>query len=119
MEFSTLIFALNSRKRNKNSSKGLEDVQSIVKPYPKRWGFSLGPGKNNLDKIALRFGSDLDVTIEKKPRHSTAMLRLFRLKRVHKVAQRWDGIFSNRPLVRENGFFAEIHRDCGVPSMTS
>jgi len=41
--------------------------------------------KNNWDKIVPRFWSDLDVTIEKKPRHSTAMLRLFRLRRV----QRW------------------------------
>ncbi len=97
MEFSTLIFALNSRKRNKNSSKGLEDVQSIVKPYPKRWGFSLGPGKNNLDKIALRFGSDLDVTIEKKPRHSTAMSKLFRLKRVQRWPKDGMGYFLTGP----------------------
>ena len=46
--------------------------------------------ENNLDNLAPRFGSDLDGTIEKNPRHSTAMLRVFRLRPV----QRWleDGM---------------------------
>ncbi len=46
--------------------------------------------ENNLGNIAPRFGSDLDGTIEENPRHSTAMLRVFRLRPV----QRWpeDGM---------------------------
>jgi len=46
--------------------------------------------QNNLNKIAPIFGTNLDGTIEKRPRHSKAMLRFFRLRRV----QRWpeDGM---------------------------
>ena len=44
--------------------------------------------ENNLDNIAPRFGSDLDGTIEENPRHSTAMLRIFRLRSVLKMARR-------------------------------
>ena len=40
--------------------------------------------RNNMNNLAPRFGSDLDGTIEKKPRHSPAMLRFFRLRRVQK-----------------------------------
>ncbi len=48
------------------------------------------PLNNNWDKIAPRFVANLDVTIEKKPRHSTAMLRLFRLRRVQRCPE--DGM---------------------------
>jgi len=48
-----------------------------------------GLRKNNLDDIAPRFGSDLDGTIEKDPRHSTAMLRGFRLRPVQRWHEDW------------------------------
>jgi hypothetical protein len=46
--------------------------------------------ENNVNNFAPRFGLDLDGTIEKNPRPSTAMLRVFRLRPV----QRWpkDGM---------------------------
>jgi len=45
--------------------------------------------ENNLDTIAPRFGSDLNGTIEKHPRHSTAMLRVFRLRPVQPRNGSW------------------------------
>ena len=45
--------------------------------------------ENTLDNIAPRFGSDLDGTIEKNPRHSTAMLRVFRLRPVQRWPEDW------------------------------
>ena len=45
--------------------------------------------ENTLDNIAPRFGSDLDRTIEKNPRHSTAMLRVFRLRPVQRWPEDW------------------------------
>ena len=45
--------------------------------------------ENNLDNIAPRFGSDLDGTIEKNPRHSTAMLRVCRLRPVQRWPEDW------------------------------
>jgi hypothetical protein len=46
--------------------------------------------ENNLSRFVPRFGPDLDETIEGKSRHSRAMVRFFRLRRV----QRWpeDGM---------------------------
>jgi len=38
--------------------------------------------RNSMNNLAPRFGSALDGTIEKKPRHSPAMLRFLRLRRV-------------------------------------
>lgn len=45
--------------------------------------------EHNLNKFATRFGSDLDGTIEEKPRHSIAMLRFFRLRRVQRWPEDW------------------------------
>jgi len=45
--------------------------------------------ENTLDNLAPRFGSDLDGTIEKNPRHSTAMLRVFRLRPVQRWPEDW------------------------------
>ena len=45
--------------------------------------------KNNLINIAPRFGSDLDGTIEKHLRHSTAMVRGFRLRPVQRWPEDW------------------------------
>ncbi len=45
--------------------------------------------ENNLDNMAPRFGSDLDGTIEKYPKHSTAMLRDFRLRPVQRWPEDW------------------------------
>ena len=47
--------------------------------------FTKDLSRNNMNNLAPRFGPDLNGTIEKKPRHSLAMLRVFRLRRV----QRW------------------------------
>jgi len=40
--------------------------------------------EHNLTNIAPRFGSDLDGTSEKNSRHSTAMVRVFRLRPVQR-----------------------------------
>jgi len=45
--------------------------------------------ENNLINIAPRFGSDLDGTIEKHSRHSTAMVRVFRLRPVQRWPEDW------------------------------
>ncbi len=45
--------------------------------------------ENNLNKFATRYGSDWDGTIEEKPRHSRAMLRFFRLRRVQRWPEDW------------------------------
>ena len=45
--------------------------------------------ENNLNNFAPRFGLDLDGTIEKNPRHSTAMLRVFRLRPVQRWPEDW------------------------------
>jgi hypothetical protein len=54
--------------------------------------------ENILSKFATRFESDLDGTIEEKPRHSRAMVRFFRLRRVQRWLEDWmrnvQGIFS-------------------------
>jgi len=42
--------------------------------------------ENNLINIAPRFGSDLDGTIEKRPRHSTAMVRVYSIEARSKMA---------------------------------
>ncbi|MCZ6799168.1 MAG: hypothetical protein O7F12_01640, partial [Nitrospirae bacterium] len=39
--------------------------------------------------FATRFGSDLDGTIEENPRHSTAMVRVFRLRPVQRWPEDW------------------------------
>ena len=46
-------------------------------------------GENNLSKFVTSFGSGLDRTIEEKPRHSIAMMRFFRLRRVQKWPEDW------------------------------
>ena len=48
-----------------------------------------GLRENTLDHIAPRFGPDLDGTIEKHPRHSTAMVRVFRLRSVQRGPEDW------------------------------
>ncbi len=45
--------------------------------------------ENNLDISRQNFGSDLDGTIKKHPRHSTAMLRVFRLRPVQRWPEDW------------------------------
>ncbi len=45
--------------------------------------------ENNLINIAPRLGSDLDGTIEKHSRHSTAMVRVFRLRPVQRWPEDW------------------------------
>ncbi len=45
--------------------------------------------ENTLDNIAPRFGSDLDGTIEKNPRYSTAILRVFRLRPIQRWPEDW------------------------------
>ena len=45
--------------------------------------------ENNLINIAPRFGLDLDGTIEKNSRHSTAMVRVFRLRLVQPRNGSW------------------------------
>ena len=45
--------------------------------------------ENNLVNIAPRFGSDLDGTIEKHSRPSTAMVRVFRLRPVQRWPEDW------------------------------
>jgi len=45
--------------------------------------------ENNLINIAPKFGSDLDGTIEKNSRHSTAMVRVFRLRPVQRWPEDW------------------------------
>jgi len=45
--------------------------------------------ENNLNNLAPRFGLDLDGTIEKNPRPSTAMLRVFRLRPVQRWPEDW------------------------------
>ena len=45
--------------------------------------------EHNLITIAPRFGSDLDGTIEKNSRHSTAMVRVFRLRPVQPRNSSW------------------------------
>jgi len=52
--------------------------------------FNEGLLKNTLNTIAPRFWLALDGTIEEKSRHSTAMLRLFRLRRVLKMGRRGE-----------------------------
>ena len=48
--------------------------------------------ENNLIDIASRFGSDLDGTIEKNSRPSTAMVRVFRLRPVQRRPEDWRDI---------------------------
>ena len=45
--------------------------------------------ENNLNNFAPRFGLDLDGTIEKNTRHSTAMVRVFRLRPVQRWPEDW------------------------------
>jgi len=45
--------------------------------------------ENNLTNIAPRFWSDLDGTIEKRPRPSTALVRVFRLRPVQRWPEDW------------------------------
>ncbi len=71
------------------SEDGDEDPGLFERPrsgtllFCSKWRKDLS--RNTMNNLAPRFGSDLDGTIEKKPRHSPAMLRFFRLRRV----QRW------------------------------
>ncbi len=57
----------------------------LLKHHGLRPTFTKDLSRNTMNNLAPRFGADLDGTIEKKPRHSPAMLRFFRLRRV----QRW------------------------------
>jgi len=60
---------------------------------------SKGLLKNTLNKIAPRFGPDLDGTIEENPRHSTALLRFFQWRRVQKWDARCSSYFLTGPKV--------------------
>ena len=69
--------------------------------------------ENNLSTFATRFGSDLDGTIAEKPKHSRAMVRVFRLRRVQRWLEDWmrnvQVIFSQvltRLAVEEAGLVA-------------
>ena len=56
-----------------------------------------------MNKFATRFGSDLDGTSEEKPRHSRAMLRFFRLRRVQRWSEDWMPICSSYVLSSPKG----------------
>ena len=45
---------------------------------------------NNLRNLAPRFESDLDGTIEEKPRHSLDYVEVFSIEARSKMARRWD-----------------------------
>ena len=67
-----------------------EDLPISPRKYPQPLGevadhtISQDLRANNVNNFAPRFGLDLDGTIEKNPRHSTAMLRVFRLRPVQR-----------------------------------
>jgi len=51
---------------------------------------SKGLSINNLRNLAPRFGTDLDGTIEKKPRHSLDYVEVFSIEARSKMVRRWD-----------------------------
>jgi hypothetical protein len=59
--------------------------------------------ENNLSTFATRFGSDLDGTIEEKPRHSRAMLRLFSIEVRSKMDRRLAATCPSYFLSSPNG----------------
>ena len=67
--------------------------------------------ENNLNNIAPKFGSDLDGTIEENPRHSTAMLRVFRLRPVQRWPEDWRDIVQV--------IFSQVLRPKHDPSLLS
>jgi len=53
-------------------------------------GCPKGLSRNNLRNLAPGFGSDLDGTIEKKPRHRLDYVEVVSIEARSKMARRWD-----------------------------
>ena len=65
------------------------DDASIDRPWHIDSFDNKGLSENNLSAFATRFGLDLDGTIEEKPKHSRAMVRFFRLRRLQRWPEDW------------------------------